>query len=337
MNERTSPYVQSMFASSASSTEAFVNELTKLSAAQHAAVVKDPLELIPMHSTSLVLAFAAHVHLCQQSWAMIYEPYANTSVVYGHAYHRNAVRQLTRRYNVYMSYIKHTLTNLEQFRMYACRSSDDFKALEPLIRDFGHFADEIGCLKRLCDQFLEQQVGKLALQDARSQMREARDLKRISYLAFTFVPLSLTASFFGMNVKELDSGPTSVWVFVVTALGILAGSFCVFWFSSLPLPALLKQTAAGFGKAVASIQRITIARPGEPDSQLPGSHSVTLRPKKWKWKFWQKQGQIQQSGADANSNWVNWQSPAAPQLSDPLHENQIWTAVPFEPYLDVLH
>jgi hypothetical protein len=52
-------------------------------------------------------------------------------------------------------------------------------------------------------------------------MREAQDLKCLSYLGFIFVPLSLACSFFSINVVELNGTPTPLWVFIVTAIGIL--------------------------------------------------------------------------------------------------------------------
>jgi Mg2+ and Co2+ transporter CorA len=99
--------------------------------------------------------------------------------------------------------------------------------LLPLLRDFKRFSRQIKLLKSDCDQFLEQQISKLALQDARAQIQEAKDRKQLSYFAFFFVPLSLASSFFGMNVKELDSGSKPVWVFVVVALDLLGISLLI--------------------------------------------------------------------------------------------------------------
>lgn len=95
--------------------------------------------------------------------------------------------------------------------------------------DFEHFANDLEEKRLQCERFLEQQVGKLALQESRAQIRDAKDMQRIAYLAFVFVPLSLVSSFFGMNVKELNSGSTSLWVFFVAAIVLLLGSLLVIW------------------------------------------------------------------------------------------------------------
>jgi hypothetical protein len=47
----------------------------------------------------------------------------------------------------------------------------------------------------------------------------------VTILAFIFVPLSLATSFFGMNIQELNSEGQPIWVFVMTASGILLAAF----------------------------------------------------------------------------------------------------------------
>lgn len=229
MDDDASAYDQPLLASTQTSSEAFHRCMTSLvlDTGRSELIKNNPLELISIYSATMVTTFAAHLDLCQRHWDITYEPYAYTSVVYGYAYHRDAVRQLVRRYATHLRYINQTIESLNV--------SGDNEALKPLLLDFENFAQRVSCLRSLCLQFLEQQVGKLALQDTRTQMREARDLQRISYLAFIFVPLSLASSFFGMNVQELGSGPTPVWIFVVTALGVLLGSFLTMWISGLTL------------------------------------------------------------------------------------------------------
>jgi hypothetical protein len=225
-NKATSALQQPVRETTATAISAFEVRLFDLGSDDALSVIRHPFSLVSLYSSTLMSVFAAHVELYQRNWSVSYEPYANTSVVYGHAYHRDAVRQLAKRYTTHLRYIHHTLDGLRRLLPgnMDTKSQTHIPALEALTADFEHFSLEISALKANCDQFLEQQVSKLALQDARTSMREARDLKRISYMAFIFVPLSLTSSFFGMNVKELDSGSTPLWVFVVTAIAILLSS-----------------------------------------------------------------------------------------------------------------
>lgn len=43
----------------------------------------------------------------------------------------------------------------------------------------------------------------------------------VTILAFIFIPLSLATSFFGMNIHELNATGQPMWIFLVTAVGIL--------------------------------------------------------------------------------------------------------------------
>jgi hypothetical protein len=240
-NNNISPLQQPIRESMDSPSYDFETKLASLTKDDATIILKTPLSLVSLYSSSLASSFAAHIQLYQRNWTIAYEPYANTSVVYGYAYHRDAVRQLAKRYATHLRYINHTLDGLRRLSPAHSDPNSVFHvpALSALTADFKHFCHEISALKTNCDQFLEQQVSKLALQDARTSLREARDLKRISYMAFIFVPLSLTSSFFGMNVRELDSGSTPLWVFIVTALAILSSSILIVgisgskWFETL--------------------------------------------------------------------------------------------------------
>lgn len=76
------------------------------------------------------------------------------------------------------------------------------------------------------------------LQNAR--LKEARESKNatisggmLTRLAFIFIPLNFTTSFFGMNVSLFGSGDLKIWIFFATAgvigflasLPLLAGTF----------------------------------------------------------------------------------------------------------------
>jgi hypothetical protein len=264
-------------------------------------ILKTPLSLVSLYSSSLASSFAAHIPLYQRNWTIAYEPYANTSVVYGYAYHRDAVRQLAKRYATHLRYINHTLDGLRRLSPAHPdpNSLSHVPGLDALIADFEHFRHEISALKTNCDQFLEQQVSKLALQDARTSLREARDLKRISYMAFIFVPLSLTSSFFGMNVRELDSGSTPLWVFIVTAIAILLSSILIVgisgskWFETLG-----KAISSCFGgikqklfppKRPASTKPATAINPYTDLLPIPPLSNTVPTPKPaGNWRFWRK-------------------------------------------------
>ncbi|KAF2119910.1 hypothetical protein BDV96DRAFT_313376 [Lophiotrema nucula] len=279
-SEKASVLRQPLRPSTETPSEAFKRELGALTESDCEVIRGYPLELVSLYANPLISAFAAHIELYQRNWSASYEPYANTSVVYGYAYHRDAVRQLAKRYSIHLRYLKHTLDCLK-------RQDPPAKTmLDNLVGDFEHFEREIGSLKANCDQFLEQQVSKLALQDARASMREAKDLKRLSYMAFIFVPLSLTSSFFGMNVKELDAGSTPLWVFIVTSVAILLASiFLVAVTGSEKVTASFKKLSAGH----IFKQRIGNEQPElGPQSTAPFISTTSAKKRTWPWRFWQR-------------------------------------------------
>lgn len=67
------------------------------------------------------------------------------------------------------------------------------------------------------------------LNEAKESRKAAVSIGRLSKLAFIFIPLSFTTSFFGMNVREFGTGHASVWVFFTAALIISALSLAPLW------------------------------------------------------------------------------------------------------------
>lgn len=71
------------------------------------------------------------------------------------------------------------------------------------------------------------------LAEAQRSISQAEGLARLTFLAFLFVPLSFTTSFFGMNFRELigDDGPNlSVYIWFAVSVPIFAISLSfLFW------------------------------------------------------------------------------------------------------------
>lgn len=202
-------------------------------------ILDNPGNLVWLYTGAFCQAFACHLELYRREWRVLYEPHANTSAVYGDAGSRNHVRKHAKEYSLHLQYINRSLDNMR--RLIPRETNPDrwgenanVSELKKLINDFEHFAEDLGALKTACDQFLEQQVSKISLYEARMSMQEARDLNRLSYLGFVFVPLSLSSSFFSTNIEPLG-GKTPLWIFIVTSLAILAFSLLVLLLTSLKM------------------------------------------------------------------------------------------------------
>ncbi|KAK4497809.1 hypothetical protein PRZ48_010463 [Zasmidium cellare] len=64
-------------------------------------------------------------------------------------------------------------------------------------------------------------MGSISVLDSQTSLEEAKRSTTLTQLAAVYLPLSLATSIFGMNIKEINESPLSVWV-VFVALVILA-------------------------------------------------------------------------------------------------------------------
>jgi ankyrin repeat protein len=206
--------------------EVFQADVQALATEGRTAILSDPAKLISVYAQALIQAFSCHLCLLQDEWTSLYEPHAFTSVAYGNADHRNEIRRLSREYARHTQYIRSSLRNLEQVTATKNGAVVYSSSLGPVITDLEYCLSNTTELKHACERFLEQQVSKISLEETRISILEARDLRRLSYLAFVFVPLSLASSWFGMHVDVLD-GSTPLWVSVVISIGVLMLSMAV--------------------------------------------------------------------------------------------------------------
>lgn len=100
-------------------------------------------------------------------------------------------------------------------------------------------------LQHHMDIFVIQQQVRLAetqLEESRKAIQQADTIKRLTILAFIYIPIQTAASIFGMNMRELKDNP-SVWVFVATAAVLLAATISAAgWQHILPLVHKMQET-----------------------------------------------------------------------------------------------
>lgn len=81
---------------------------------------------------------------------------------------------------------------------------------------------------KLSREMLQTNFSLWSIRDSNRSIEEAESLKRLTQLAFIFVPLSFVTSFFGMNVQELSGDGVKLWIFLVTAV-CMGCSTILFW------------------------------------------------------------------------------------------------------------
>ncbi|KGO68285.1 Mg2+ transporter protein, CorA-like/Zinc transport protein ZntB [Penicillium italicum] len=77
---------------------------------------------------------------------------------------------------------------------------------------------------------------KAMLNESQRAFYQGYNMTRITFLAFLFIPLSFTASVFGMNVIELanDDGPKlSIWYWVVVSIVVFAAGLLAWYWDKI--------------------------------------------------------------------------------------------------------
>jgi hypothetical protein len=72
-------------------------------------------------------------------------------------------------------------------------------------------------------------MNTMMITESHEAIVQAKKVSRLTSMAFIFIPLSFTTSFFGMNVQQMSQQTTSIWVWVVTS-SIITGTAIAFLF-----------------------------------------------------------------------------------------------------------
>ena len=112
-----------------------------------------------------------------------------------------------------------------KFRLFAFSVSSG----PALIEDYTDLLDR--CLELLarCNSGMNIMMNRSVVQESRKAMEQTDRVKKLTMLATFFIPLSFTASLFGMNFQVLGQGDLDIWLFfpVAIPLTILCYSFYV--------------------------------------------------------------------------------------------------------------
>lgn len=76
-------------------------------------------------------------------------------------------------------------------------------------------------------------MSSMSVLDSRTSIEQAQRGQQLTQLAFVYIPLSFITGVFGMNVKEINGSPLSIWVTVMALLVALALTAIVSWLYGL--------------------------------------------------------------------------------------------------------
>ena len=86
--------------------------------------------------------------------------------------------------------------------------------------DFEELLDRAENIGSFCVESMSLVMNRAMLKESRKAVERADDQKRLTVLAYLFLPLSLVSSIFGMNVTQLGTGSAEIWLAVVIAIPV---------------------------------------------------------------------------------------------------------------------
>jgi len=103
--------------------------------------------------------------------------------------------------------------------------------LDSYLEFYENAVEDARTLLFMSSRRMQQHLTELSIEESQRSIREAISVKRLTQLAFVFIPLTFATSIFGMNLDILTGNGARFWVFMVTTICVLMIVF-VFWQTS---------------------------------------------------------------------------------------------------------
>ena len=107
-----------------------------------------------------------------------------------------------------------------------------------LLRDVDNFLYHIRRAQEHLQGCLNRRVSLLALEESQKSIQQVESGKRLSQLAYIYLPLAFSSSLFGMNIPAFQNG--TITSFIITTVVLLICSL-LFWLLFLPLQKAYRQ------------------------------------------------------------------------------------------------
>ena len=96
------------------------------------------------------------------------------------------------------------------------------------LKDLQNLGSRVKALPKQAQAVLDWLVSNLSLEDSGRSLEQSITTKRLTQLAYVFLPLSFSTSVFGMNISELQHTPMRTFV-VTTILLLFAGLLALYY------------------------------------------------------------------------------------------------------------
>lgn len=80
------------------------------------------------------------------------------------------------------------------------------------------------------EKHMQSQIATFSLAESRKSIEMTDSVKLLTQLAFIFIPLTFSATIFGINVREFGTGELPISAFVITAIVVMITSMLIWWF-----------------------------------------------------------------------------------------------------------
>ena len=103
---------------------------------------------------------------------------------------------------------------------------------ELLLTDFRNLLSRIERLAVQCQDGMSACMNSAAIEESQCAIGQAGKMKLLTWLAFIYIPLSFTNSFFGMNLGLFGSGTMHLWVWFAVSIPLVPLSYLILaWLS----------------------------------------------------------------------------------------------------------
>lgn len=120
-------------------------------------------------------------------------------------------------------------------------------AAEGLEQDFSHLLNCAQTLHTRCNEAITVLMSSISISESTKAIDQGRRVAKLTFLAFIFVPLSFTTSFFGMNVKEFEANNPPIYYWVACSILVMIMAFLLLAYDiTLPFRILYRYIRTGF-------------------------------------------------------------------------------------------
>lgn len=137
-------------------------------------------------------------------------------------YHKRVLRRHMQRLLENKNFVEFQASTHSIDSSQATSTSHFTSKLSAILRDFDYLLEKTRELTTECDRGMTIMMNKASIKEAQKAIVQAERVTKLTKLAFIFVPLSFTSSFFGMNFSQFSSGSDlDIWIWFVISVPVL--------------------------------------------------------------------------------------------------------------------